>query len=253
MKLVELTGYLDRVLELEKFSGDHSNNGLQIEGGPEVRKAVFGVDGSLALFRAATERKADFVFVHHGISWGGEPRRFTGFTADRLRLMFQHGISLYAAHLPLDANSEFGNNAELAKLAGLAGLEPFCRYDGAEIGFIGSAAEILTAPALAVRLEQRLGSKAQLCAAPSGPLRRIAVVSGGGGMDALFDAAERKADLLLTGELTQVMFHPAHELGVGVLALGHYATETVGPLALMRKVQRDLRLECEFVDLPTGL
>ena len=62
-----------------------------------------------------------------------------------------------------------------------------------------------------------------------------------------------KSNLLITGELEHVMFHPAHELGVPVLALGHYATETVGPKAVMARIREVFGLECEFADLPTGL
>ena len=113
MKLNDLTAFLDRELDLEGFSRDHSNNGLQIQGDEEVSSAVFGVDACQALFEEAVRRNAGFVFVHHGLSWGSEPRRFTGITARRLELMFRNKISLYAAHLPLDAHPEFGNNASL--------------------------------------------------------------------------------------------------------------------------------------------
>ena len=117
MKLVELTQFLDRELNLEAFRQDHSNNGLQVEGSAEVRRAAFAVDACLATFELAAEKGVDFLFVHHGLSWGAEPRRFTGVTARRLRTLFNAGISLYAAHLPLDANPVFGNNAELSRRA----------------------------------------------------------------------------------------------------------------------------------------
>ena len=72
-------------------------------------------------------------------------------------------------------------------------------------------------------------------------------------MDALEQAASAGADLLITGELTHVMFHCARELGVKVLAFGHYATEIVGPQALMRHVGGKFPLELSFLDFPTGL
>lgn len=253
MELVELTGYLDRELNLAAFKTDHSNNGLQIEGASAIGKALFGVDGSMQLFEEAARRGANFIFVHHGISWGGNPRRFIGMDGARLRFLFQHNISLYAAHLPLDANMQFGNNAELARMAGLLELTPYCEYDGVLIGLIGKPNSIMTARSLAVKFETELDCTAALAFPSEHPVRKVAVVSGGGGMDALEQAAEAGADLLLTGELTHVMYHAARELGVSVLALGHYASETTGPKALMKKIQRELQLDCEFVDLPTGL
>ena len=253
MLLRDLTGYLDDVLKLDEFSGDASNNGLQIEGKAEVTRALFGVDGCLALFERAAVGNFDFVFVHHGISWGGEPRRFTGIHAARFRTMFGGGISLYGVHLPLDAHPELGNNARLAALAELTSLEPFCNYHGYDIGFLGRTSKLVKAPELAAELEAKLGSPAKLIADRGQLLKRVAVVSGGGGMDALEQAASSGADLLVTGELEHVMYHPAFELGVPVLALGHYATETLGPKAVMEHLGRKFGLACEFADLPTGL
>lgn len=253
MLLSELTGHLDRTLKIADFSGDASNNGLQIEGKVEVGRALFGVDGCLALFERAAAGQFDFVFVHHGISWGGEPRRFTGIHAERFRVMFGNDISLYAAHLPLDAHPELGNNARLTALAELVEPEPFCNYHGYDIGFLGHTRKLVRAAELAAELEVKLNTKAKLIADRGHMLKRVAVVSGGGGMTALEQAAAVGADLLITGELEHVMYHPAFELGMPVLALGHYATETVGPKAVMEHLRRQFGLDCEFADLPTGL
>lgn len=253
MKRDELVAWLDRELDLPAYHSDHSNNGLQVEGTDEVRRALFAVDGCLAVFRMAAERGADFIFVHHGISWGGEPRRFTGVVAERLRPLFMNGINLYAAHLPLDANPVFGNNAELCRLAKLGKRTPYCRYDGVDIGFIGEFEAPVTAAELKARLEKELKCSAQLLGDPERPLEKAAVVSGGGGLDALEQAAAAGGGFLLTGELTHVMYHYALELNMTVLALGHYASETTGPRALMERVGREFGLETLFAELPTGL
>ena len=155
MKRNELVEELDRTLNVAAFPGDASNNGLQIEGAPEVKRILFGVDGCLALFEHAAAGHFDFVFVHHGISWGGEPRRFTGIHAERFRVMFGNNISLYGVHLPLDAHPELGNNARLAELAELTRLEPFCNYHGYDIGFLGHTKKLVKA----AELEKELGTK----------------------------------------------------------------------------------------------
>ena len=253
MKRDELTKFLDEKLNVAAFAEDVSNNGVQVEGRDEVRKAVFAVDASQALFDAAAERSADFIFVHHGVSWGANPRRLTGFTARRFRTLFAHGITLYAAHLPLDAAPEFGNNAVLAKFIKLGKLSPFFRYDGADIGFLGTLPAARKLGTLRKFFEERFGVEARVLGDAGKLCRKVAVVSGGGGLGSLEEAAERGADLLLTGELDHTMYHPALESGVAVLALGHYASETVGPRALMEVVSRKFALETEFIDLPTGL
>lgn len=253
MKRNELVEELDRTLNVAAFPGDASNNGLQIEGSPEVKRILFGVDGCLALFEHAAAGHFDFVFVHHGISWGGEPRRFTGIHAERFRVMFGNNISLYGVHLPLDAHPELGNNARLAELAELTRLEPFCNYHGYDIGFLGHTKKLVKAAELEKELGTKLKAKPRLIADDGRILKRSAVVSGGGGMDALEQAAAAGADLLITGELEHVMYHPAYELRMPVLALGHYATETLGPRAVMEYIGRKFDVACEFADFPTSL
>ena len=118
----EVTAYLDEILNLKAFASDSSNNGLQFEGSREVTKAVFGVDACAGLFMDAADADADFVFVHHGLSWGGSLKRITGVDAERIAMLASNNISLYAAHLPLDANPEFGHNILLARILGTESL-----------------------------------------------------------------------------------------------------------------------------------
>ena len=253
MKLQDLTSYLDDLLQLKNFSGDYSNNGLQVEGTHDVRRAVFAVDASMQLFEEAVKRQADVIFVHHGISWGDQPRRFTGTDGSRLRILFQNNISLYAAHLPLDAHPEVGNNAVLCRIAGLKEWFPCCEYAGAEIGFSGLLPEPLSPAEVARIYENALNCKAALFDFSAGRVKKTAVVSGGGGRDALFAAVQTNSDILITGEMDHTMYHTARELGISVIALGHYASETTGPRAVMAAAAAKFPLECEFIDLPTGL
>jgi len=253
MKLAELVRYLDETLNLKAFPGDRSNNGLQVEGDSEVTKALFAVDASLETFEYAEDAKADFIFVHHGISWGDGIRRFTGITAKRLAVLFNNSMSLYAAHLPLDASLEFGNNAQLCRILGLNGLQSFCSYGGADIGYIGTLRTPLAAEKIAGKLKKALsGAECNFFGDPEAKFKKIAVVSGGGG-SAVAEAAEKGAGLLITGEFLHQNYHEAREAGISVLAAGHYATETVGPLAVMEKIRKEFGIEVEFADLPTGL
>ena len=253
MKLERVVGWLDRELKLAEFPSDCSNNGLQVEAAPEVTRAVFGVDACAALISQAAVLKADFIFVHHGLSWGSEPRRLTGVTARRYGELLRGGINLYAAHLPLDAAVNFGNNARLASLVKLLDPEPFFVYCGTPIGRIGTASAYRRIGEFRECLEGELGCRAIVLGDEEREVRRIAVVSGGGGLEAVEKAAAAGADLLITGELTHVMFHYAVENGLAVLAVGHYASETTGPRALMERFSSELGIPAEFVDIPTGL
>ena len=117
MQRTELQLRLDALLECGRFN-DYCPNGLQVEGRAEIRKIVCGVTASRALIEAAIVEQADAIVVHHGWFWRGEEQRLTGFRRERMRLLLNHDINLFAYHLPLDAHPVLGNNAQLAHLLG---------------------------------------------------------------------------------------------------------------------------------------
>lgn len=244
---------LDDLLQPENGSVDDvSNNGLQVEGMSEVRRAVFGVDACRDLFERAVAESADFVFVHHGLSWGGGLKRLTGMTAGRLRPLFENGISLYASHLPLDMHPELGHNAVMARELGIQHPEPFFRYGETEIGWGGDLPEAAAVRELAERLDEMLDTDSYLVGDPETPISRVGIVSGGGA-DAVSECAEAGYGCLITGEMKHSEYHTASELDVCVVAGGHYCTEMPGVKAVMEWVEENFDVECSFVDLPTGL
>lgn len=253
MKLDELVKIFDETLDIGAFSQDVSNNGLQVEGSGEVGRVMFAVDACQEVFDAAAEEKADLIFVHHGLSWGGGMKRWTGMDARRFSTLFRSGISLYAAHLPLDAHAVYGNNAGLSDLIGLEKRRPFFEYDGVKIGFSGTLPGERTLGEIAAGLGETLEIEPLLRGDAGRRIGTAAVVSGGGGIDAVIAAKEAGCDLLITGEMEHVMHHPALELGVAVIALGHYASETVGVLAMEKFIAETCPVETCFAEAPTGL
>lgn len=251
--LKTLTEYLDELLKIAAIPGDDSNNGLQVEASETVNKAVFGVDAGQALFEAARARSADFIFVHHGLSWGGEPRRFTGITASRLKLLFNHGISLYAAHLPLDAHPDFGHNALLADMVKLRQRYYFAEYHGCAIACGGVLPEVCFADQLVAKLEKQLNCKAGVFGDQGRTIEKVGIVSGGGGLDGLLACIAEGMDCYLTGEMGHTMYHLVRESGITVIQLGHYRSEVPGVQAVMEKIRKKFPVDCEFIDIPTGL
>ena len=255
MKRSELADFLDaQFAELMKNT-DASNNGLQVLGRDEVRKVAFAVDACQTTFRMAAERGVDFLFAHHGISWGGGIRFVTGYNAARIGVLMQNGMSLYAMHLPLDGHPVVGNNAVLADLLGIpaGGREGFCFCNGLTIGCGGALPEPMAATELAALLDRELATQCRVFDFAGRKIGRVAIVSGGGAF-AIDEAAAKGYDCLLTGEMGHANYHYAEEQGLAVIAAGHYATETTGPRAVMKAVrQRFPQLECLFVENPTGL
>lgn len=256
-ELKEITAFLDEVLCLKDFPSDSSNNGLQFEGSRQVCKAVFAVDASNALFCTAADLEADFIFVHHGISWGGSLKRITSLDARRVSLLAASSMSLYAAHLPLDAHKELGHNILLARMLGMEEVLPFARYDGNYIGFHGKLPRTMTLKEIASVYDKALASEGKIryFGDGAGKIDHIGIVSGGGDFpEAFIEGFELGIDCLISGEMGHTAFHYARESSIAVAALGHYRSETPGVLAVMEKVkERFPDVEVEFVDLPTDL
>jgi dinuclear metal center YbgI/SA1388 family protein len=240
----EIESHLAALLAVDRFK-DYGPNGLQVEGRTEVRHLVSGVTASLALIEAAVAAGADAILVHHGLFWRGQDGRITGWMRQRLAPLLAHGINLFAYHLPLDAHAELGNNAQLGLRLG---LQADSRFGEQELGFIGPAADIVDAAALAARVAEALGRVPVLMAGDGRALRRVAWCSGGA--QGYFEAAiAAGADAFITGELSEPQAHIARETGVAFLACGHHATERYGAAAVGAHLAAGFGLTHQFIDI----
>ena len=132
-KLTDVVSLLDTYLDIKNFPDDNAYNGLQVEGVSEVNSIVFTADAGIETFRMAVALHADMIVVHHGIFWKGIDPSVKGRTKERVTTLLDHGISLYAVHLPLDKHPDIGNNAQLLKILGFRKDKPFGWYKGEQI------------------------------------------------------------------------------------------------------------------------
>lgn len=250
-------GELDRIyrewLPVGDFEGiDSSLNGLQVgDRNAPVRKAAFAVDGCLAAMEKAVEGGADCLVVHHGLFWG-KVLPLTGYLYQRIRFLAENNLALYALHLPLDAQPDFGNNVALAGMLGLTDIRPFGEYRRKKIGFRGTLAEPRTLNQIAEILFG--GWDREVKTFPFGPemIHTAAVITGDAPRE-VEQAIGEGVDLYVTGEPSHEIYHACLEAGINVLFGGHYRTETGGIRRLCEKTARDLGLETFFIDIPTGL
>jgi dinuclear metal center YbgI/SA1388 family protein len=245
MKTSRLVQYLNSTLKIEEFD-DISNNGLQVEGADETEHVALAVDACQATVDAAIACGAQMLVVHHGLFWG-RPLFLTGPHRKRVKALLDAGCSLYAAHLPLDAHPEMGNNSELARLLGLDITGRF-----SDVGVEAQAPPGLSLDQLVTQVETITGSDPRVFAWGPSAVRRVAIMSGRASRE-VEAAARSGCDTLVTGEPLHEMYHEASELGINVVFAGHYATERVGLAALARRLETELDLETTFIDVPTGL
>jgi dinuclear metal center YbgI/SA1388 family protein len=256
----EILAELDRVLGPARFE-DYCVNGLQVPGPTQVQTIATGVSAGAELFERAAAEQAQLLIVHHGLFWGSGVRTIDATLARRLKLLFDADIALAAYHLPLDAHPELGNNAQLAKALGAGEeLQPFAPVHGQPIGFIARLPGDGLAPMELLGRVRELTTHGQsadptpllLAADPqTGPARisRLAIVSGAGA-DYLTEAAAAGADALLTGEPEERSMALARELGIHLIAAGHYATETFGVRRLGEHLAERFGVRHVFLDVP---
>lgn len=245
-----LVGWLDEYLLVREIE-DSSWNGLQVEGAAEVTRVGVAVDACDVTIEAAIADGCQLLLVHHGLYWG-KGFRITGPDRRRVKLLLDGELSLYAAHLPLDAHLEVGNNVELLRLLGISEVTPFGRARGVSVGCRGRLAEPMELAEIAERLEQALETQAKVFSLGADPVREVAAISGEGGFG-VFSAPSAGVELLITGEWDHSKFHAARDREVNVITAGHYKTETVGVQALARVIEAEHGLPWAFFDFPSGV
>jgi dinuclear metal center YbgI/SA1388 family protein len=254
--LAQIAAHIDALLRVHDVP-DYAPalNGVQVEHRGPVTKIAAAVDTSARTIRGAVDAGANMLLVHHGLFWGGlQP--LTGMHYARIRLLLDHDVALYSAHLPLDAHATFGNSFLLAREIGLDASAGFARHETIDCGVRGTS-DVPTADILA-RLNsfaKAHGGSASASAITAGrQTRHWAICSGAGAnADTIREAVELGVDTLITGEGPHWSAVDAEEKGLVIIYAGHYATETPGVCALAEHLSVTFGVPWTFIAAPTGL
>jgi dinuclear metal center YbgI/SA1388 family protein len=251
--LHELVSFLNQELRIATYS-DMAHNGLQIESSANgVSKIAFAVDAGMSVMKAAINRGCQLLVVHHGVLWG-RPEPITGAWARKLELCLTNGLSLYAAHLPLDGHPTLGNAAQLAQVLGAVSTVPSFDYKGSAIGCIAELPAHRDVREIAEALGRCEGALTPPLVLPFGRSKARSIgIATGSATSLIAEAAALNLDLLITGEPKQEAYHTAQDLGCSVICMGHYASETFGVRALERVLQTHFRVQTEWISEPTGI
>ncbi|MGI9255376.1 MAG: Nif3-like dinuclear metal center hexameric protein [Salinispira sp.] len=253
MNIQDVDGWFQNLLSIPEFTKiDSSANGIQVGHNiSAIKKIAFAVDACRETFMRSED--ADVLVVHHGLFWGRE-QCLRGYHYERIRFLMEHGIALYAIHLPLDAHNTVGNNYGMAHFLGMEDLSPFGFFKGTAIGVSGMLPEKRELS----DIQRTLFGSTVLGTLPFGTdtIGSAAIVSGGGTF-AVDEAIEKGIDLFITGDASHNIYHRCLEARINVIFAGHYASEIWGVKLLMEHFLQGPGAECgigaEFIDLPTGL
>lgn len=247
----ELVTYLDGYLRIGEIQ-DYGPQGLQVEAANDhVQRVALSVDTSPPAIEAAAAWGADMLLVHHGLFWRSV-ERIAGPLGWRVRQLLENGISLYAAHLPLDAHPEVGNNAVLARMLDLDIKQWWCEPTNVPIAVLGTVPKGTFLPQMVETIQQQLNSSVRVLNHGPERVQNVAILSGFGA-DKVADAKALGADTFLTGETSHANYWAAADYGMNVLYAGHYATETVGVQALGHHLVEKFGVEVKFFDFPTDM
>lgn len=255
MRLGTFSDRLDDILETDAYADiDGSPNGLQVgDAASSVDHAAFAVDAASATIDDAVEAGADVLVTHHGLWWEGT-ERLIGPTYERVRRLIESDVGLYVSHLPLDGHPTYGNAAGVAERLSLVETEAFGAYHGETIGRKGHYREPRAFEAIVADLSETLDTgdgDVRALSFGADRVESVAIVTGDG-TDWLGEAIDADADVFVTGEGAQRVYHDAREHGINVVLAGHYGTETFGIRSLARLVE-EWGLSTTFVSHPTGL
>jgi len=243
--LQELSLYLNELLQILKVN-DYCKNGVQVEGTPKISKIATAVSANLETIEKAVAMKADALIVHHGLFWNSDPHEITGVKKKKLALLLKHDISLLAYHLALDAHKEVGNNWRAAIEMGWTDLEPFGNMNGTYIGVRGKIGK-LPVEAFQKILEKYYGQKAHVALFGKKMVETAALISGGA-YRSVQEAAVLGIDCFITGNFDEPAWNIAMEEKINFFALGHTATEKIGPRALAELLQQHFLIDATFID-----
>jgi dinuclear metal center YbgI/SA1388 family protein len=240
MKLNELIDYLEEVFEYKDFDEPYSSNGLQVEGKENIRKIAFSVDATIETIQRTIDLNCDVLICHHGIFWPSI-KHIRGAMREKVKLLLDNDISLIGMHLPLDKHKEIGNNVELIKLLSGKVIEEID-----SICYLGEFDKEKNVCDVAKLLDLKLKTKSKVFDF-SKKVKTFGVCSGGGSSH-FYSFIEKDCDLFITGELRYEVINCAKESGISLISSGHYATETLGIRALMKKMSCELPIEVEFIN-----
>jgi len=247
VRLQEFCRYLDECLDSGAITQDYCTNGLQLEGKQDIQRVATAVTASLETITQAVRWRADALVVHHGLFWHNENNLLIGSLGRRVRLLIENNISLLAYHLPLDAHRSIGNNWRAAQELCWENCMPFGMMHGVPLGVQGTFSP-RPITLLCAELEAYYQHPASIAYGGEQLVGSAALVSGGGYKFAPM-AAQQGLHCFITGSYDEPAWHYAHEGFINFFALGHSATERVGPRTLAAYLHDQLDIETTFLDL----
>ncbi len=188
-----------------------------------VDRVLIALDITGRVIEEAIAGKYDVILSHHPLIFSplkslspADP------VARKVIKLLRAGITAMSFHTRLDA-VEGGVNDVLAAKLGLQNVEVFGE-NGEAIGRIGTLSKPMELSSFAALVKEVTDADAVQISSADRPVCRVAVLGGSGSSD-VEAAIMAGADTYLSGELKHNYLTDAPDLGINLVAAGHFHTE----------------------------
>ena len=195
----------------------------------EIRRIYISLDATDYIIEDAIRWKADMLITHHPLIFSGIKKINAGdFVGRRLLKMIQHDMCYYAMHTNYDVCGMAELSGKTLGLKNAEVLEVTCHADTEEgIGRIADIQEEITLDECCDLVKERfLVPNVKVFGNLGTKVKRIAIAPGSG-KSMIGIALEKKADVLITGDIDHHTGIDAFAQGLCVIDAGHYGLERI--------------------------
>jgi putative NIF3 family GTP cyclohydrolase 1 type 2 len=214
ISLNEIAHFLDGYFATYRYADDQG--GVYHASSRPIRRLGVALEPWPGLPAWVEAEKLDALFLHR--PWTLEPTTLPD------------DIGIIAYHLPFDERLAIGFSHRLARALGMVALENLGEKERRVIGMIGAVAR-QPFDAYVRHVGAVFGDLEEVLRGSTNEVRRVAVV-GAMNEPLVQEAAERGAEVYVTGQSRQPALPAVNALGINVIAVGHQRSEFWGIRAL---------------------
>ncbi len=236
MKVNDVVCFLDEIAGFSTCE-EWDNCGLLIgDSNKELLKVIVSLDVTKEVLKEAEKIGAGLIVTHHPIIFGTTTRVLSDSLVYKA---VKSGIAVIGYHTCFD-NYKQGVSYILAKTLGLTDAVP----DGQRPCLVTGKKKYKGTKELVSNVNKTLSTNSVFVDSGK-PITKIAVCGGSGGefLSLAFDAG---ADAFITGECKYHDFLKAREIGISLIAAGHYETE-IPCIPVLAKLLKDRFEGVEFI------
>lgn len=227
----ELMDLLERFAPKE-YACSWDNVGLLIgRADQEIQRVVVALDATNAVVDRAVAEGADLIITHHPMIFSSMKRvNDDGFLGNKILKLVENRISVFAMHTNFDVIGmaalagkylDFPEDAQPLEVT----AEENGRIEG--IGRITELAKTVTLGEYTEFVKKALSLEHVLLFGDEDQMIRTVAVSPGSGRSMTELAAQKGADVIITGDIGHHEGLDALDMGLSVIEAGHYGTEYI--------------------------